>query len=358
MASIHFSPNQSRKSPWRVLFRLPTGKQSSKRFRSHEEALVFLAQVSVDPKIPSRLTLNDWLDEWEQGYKGQWAYSTALQRHSLIKLHVRPSIGLERLLELRRGTLVAWRADLLSRGVTPKTINAVVRVLSSALSTAVDHDLIPANPILGLKSMPTVPANRNPVPLEDVEKIRMVLDPRDRALVSVLAYSGLRPSEALALEADDIIGGKALMVRKAIGKDGKIKQTKTKSVRSVPVPLPTDLDGLPSHGLLFPGTKGNLLNWNNWTARVFRPAAKVHLLNVVPYELRHTAASLMIAAGNPVTQVAYWLGHAKPSMTLDVYSHLFAQAQILPGESLHDAIFKARFRVMGLNPALTFVVEI
>ncbi|WP_297452467.1 tyrosine-type recombinase/integrase [uncultured Corynebacterium sp.] len=44
---------------------------------------------------------------------------------------------------------------------------------------------------------------------------------------------------------------------------------------------------------------------------------------MVRHDLRHTAASLLISAGANVLQVQRQLGHAKPSITLDTYSHLF-----------------------------------
>ncbi|SDY90088.1 Phage integrase family protein [Modestobacter sp. DSM 44400] len=62
----------------------------------------------------------------------------------------------------------------------------------------------------------------------------------------------------------------------------------------------------------------------NWRRRVFDPALKVAGLGeLTPHELRHTAASLAIAAGANVKAVQRMLGHASAAMTLDVYSGLF-----------------------------------
>lgn len=75
--------------------------------------------------------------------------------------------------------------------------------------------------------------------------------------------------------------------------------------------------------LVFPSTFGSLLSGNNLlrvlyvlTKRAGVPAIRFH-------DLRHTAASLMINSGLNVRVVATVLGHANPSITLDVYSHLF-----------------------------------
>lgn len=45
--------------------------------------------------------------------------------------------------------------------------------------------------------------------------------------------------------------------------------------------------------------------------------------SITPHDLRHTAASLAISAGANVKAVQRMLGHAKASMTLDVYADLF-----------------------------------
>jgi integrase len=45
--------------------------------------------------------------------------------------------------------------------------------------------------------------------------------------------------------------------------------------------------------------------------------------SITPHDLRHTAASLAVSAGANVKAVQRMLGHAKASMTLDVYTDLF-----------------------------------
>jgi integrase len=72
-----------------------------------------------------------------------------------------------------------------------------------------------------------------------------------------------------------------------------------------------------------------LLRNSNWRARVFGPAVALcrkaddTFPTITPHDLRHTAASLAISAGANVKAVQRMLGHAKASMTLDVYADLF-----------------------------------
>jgi integrase len=72
-----------------------------------------------------------------------------------------------------------------------------------------------------------------------------------------------------------------------------------------------------------------VLRNSNWRARVFAPAVKAcqkaddTFPAIAPHDLRHTAASLAVSAGANVKALQRMLGHARASMTLDVYADLF-----------------------------------
>jgi integrase len=81
--------------------------------------------------------------------------------------------------------------------------------------------------------------------------------------------------------------------------------------------------------LVFTDMRGGVLRNSNWRARVFEPTVrKCHksdesFPSITPHDLRHTAASLAVSARANVKAVQRMLGHAKASMTLDVYADLF-----------------------------------
>jgi integrase len=56
------------------------------------------------------------------------------------------------------------------------------------------------------------------------------------------------------------------------------------------------------------------------------------------YDLRHTTASLLIAAGEPVTAVSERLGHGSPAVTLAVYSHALPGQQARAAEVIERAL--------------------
>ena len=181
--------------------------------------------------------------------------------------------------------------------------------------------------------------------------IRILDEPRDATLVSVLAYSGVRPwSEAIALTWDDV-GERAL----------RIYAPKTRRGRSVGLlgPLRAGLaawrlaSGRPAGRVPVFGTWG-AHNPRNWRRRVWRRALERVRLNpsTPPYALRHSFASLLIAEGRTAVEVAQQLGHA-PTMTLDTYAHLFAEFE--PGARVpaEERIRPAREAVFSTSPAHT-----
>jgi integrase len=105
--------------------------------------------------------------------------------------------------------------------------------------------------------------------------------------------------------------------------------------RSVPFPaalgdeLAALMVGKDRDALVFTDQRGGVLRNSNWRARVFAPAVTVcekadeSFPVITPNDLRHTAASLAISAGANVKALQRMLGHAKASMTLDVYADLF-----------------------------------
>ena len=90
---------------------------------------------------------------------------------------------------------------------------------------------------------------------------------------------------------------------------------------------------------MFTAPNGGPLRNTNFRSRVFAPAAaSVGLAGLTPHDLRHTAASLAVAAGANVKAVQRMLGHASASMTLDVYAGLFGDDLDAVANRLDEAV--------------------
>ena len=87
--------------------------------------------------------------------------------------------------------------------------------------------------------------------------------------------------------------------------------------------------GWEDHGLVFPDAIGRPQHASNFHRSSWRPVRDAAALakGFTFHDLRHTAASLALANGVPVATVAEMLGHAKPSITLAIYTHAIPGSQ-------------------------------
>lgn len=266
-------------------------------------------------------------------------------RRDVVRRDIRPWLGRERLEDLSRARLLEWRSELVARGATAGVVNAARRVLSAALSAAVEEGLLQANACRGIRPLPTRRPDRRPIPVGEVERIRAAMPTaRDRLIVSLLAYGGLRPGEVLGLRWMDV-QGHTLHVHQALGEAG-MKRTKSGATRTVMI-RPAVADDLAvlerGSGLVVRSPGGGPVVWRSWVRGVWGQARGPDA-DWVPYEGRHTCASLLIASRMDIMQVQAWLGHASARMTLDAYAHLLAEASYAEAIDIDHLVGTARQR--------------
>lgn len=204
------------------------------------------------------------------------------------------------------------------------------------------------------------------IPAAHVEAIRAALpEHRDRIVVSLLAYAGLRPGELCALTWGDITEH-GITIDKAYANQ-KIKTPKRSSSRRVVPIIPTLAADLTAWRAVYETLTGRhlerdapitppdrddigekYLNWGWWRAKRWQPTNRTathHNRRIPiykPYWMRHTYASLLIHEGRPITQVAAWLGHASTTTTLKHYAHLIDEAALAPNQTMDTVIQDAR----------------
>ncbi|MBT1167005.1 tyrosine-type recombinase/integrase [Bifidobacterium simiarum] len=165
-----------------------------------------------------------------------------------------------------------------------------------------------------------------------------LFDARDAAMIRFMAYVGTRPGETYAMRVGDVdFDGLRVNVVRSLTKDSggnwMIGGTKTGRPRKVALPafladeLKRLVKGRDAGEYLFPARGGGFLRPENWRGRVFDRAVRLAGLDGVeglrPHSLRHTFASLAIAAGCDVRTLAAALGHADVTMTLNEYAGLW-----------------------------------
>ena len=172
---------------------------------------------------------------------------------------------------------------------------------------------------------------------------------RDVVLLGLLAYAGLRPGEAIALTWGSV--GRVLVIDRSYS-DAELKLTKTNRRRTVEVVAPL-ADNLALHrsvgagadDLVCPSEVGGPLDLSNWRTRVWDLGRERAGVRAVPYDGRHTFASLLIHEGRPLPYVTAAMGHASAVTTLNHCAHVFDEARLAPAESMVGAIRAARAQI-------------
>jgi len=234
---------------WEVRWR-EGGRRYGRTFDVRADAVAFRLEIRrrqqlggfVTPELD--VTLAEFVGEWwELHVVPNLAPHTQVGYARLLTKHLLPELGGTRF----RGPNTA-RSQPLARGeASTRSGRAdrpqVARGASVVLRLAVEEERVDANSVDKIRKPSQLPRRSvDPIPPLMIERLRGELALRDATLVSVLAYAGLRPGEALGLRWRDI-GQRRLAIDRAVA-FGEIKSTKTGRTRSVNLlePLADDLE--------------------------------------------------------------------------------------------------------------------
>jgi integrase len=341
-------------SRYEVRLRGVDGKERSRTFRTKKEAERYeRAQQGaidqgqwVDPRS-GRVTLATWAAEWQRTVvhlrpTTQRIYDANLRNHIL------PVLGEVELAKLTPSMLRAWVAGLMTKEgghgqiLSPGSVAQVYRTLNRVLAAAVDNESLARNPLRGVRPPRVESEPMRFLSHDEVATLATVIDPRYRALVLVAAYSGLRAGELIGLRRKhvDLLHRTITVVEQVQYIGGRMLASVPKSSagrRQVAIPRLV-VSALTEHfgrysdpgpeGLVFPAPEGGYLRLENFRKRAWTPATAA--ADVAPlrlHDLRHTCASLAIAAGADVKVLQRMMGHASAALTLDRYGHL------MPGQA-------------------------
>src|SRR5215208_761237 len=229
----------SRYSVWRVRWYDERGAERSKTFdklgdaRAYEGKLRMLKRTGALADLDAGSEpLAEFVEEWWRVHAGPNLERATLRAYATLwNGHALPRLGAIPLRELTPQTIAHFRADLEQAGVGVEAIRKTMTMLQGVLQRAVEWGRVPSNAVKMTRKPPKQlrPAVEA-IPPERIEVMRALLLERgrlrDAALVSVLAYAGLRPQEALALEWRHV-RERTLLVERALS-DGELKVLKNR----------------------------------------------------------------------------------------------------------------------------------
>lgn len=309
---------------------------------------------------PSKATLGEFLGRWERDWAAMNVSPKTLERYrELLKVHICPHLGALPVQKLQPAHLAELYGKLLREGrqargeeavvgLSPRTVGHVHRVLHKALNVAVEWGVVHRN-VASATTPPKVVDAEMEILSED--QARLILQElRGRALYMIALLgltTGMRRGELLALRWRDVdFDGGKLRIEQSLEqtKSGlRFKEPKTRHGRrsvglaaSVVAELRTHwkeqlelrlrlgMGKIPDDGLVLGRWDGKPRSPNSTSKEWTRALAELKLPTVSLHALRHTHASQLIASGMDVLTISRRLGHAKPTITLGVYGHLFS----------------------------------
>jgi len=327
-----------------------------KGFAMEREARAWVAEqlVFADRGVPgSPGTFGELLDAWLGSKHGLKPTARASYRRH-IDLHL-ASLADRDSAKITSADLLALYGKLRHDGLSGSTVRSVHATVRACFNWSVRHNKLVRNAAANVAAEDLPARNRLEMTAWSGSEVNRILEAASeelRPLFSVMARTGIRRGEALALRWEDVsFEARTLTISRSIvprpGGGLDLLEPKTKQSRRTVDAPPSVLETLGevrhvqtrerlvsglrpgSFGdLIFTGDDGVTPISPGVASRQFQRA--VRRSKVRPgrlHDLRHTFASMALQAGVPVIVVSRALGHAQPSTTLNIYGHL------LPGAS-------------------------
>lgn len=342
------------KTGWKAVFTVSTNPRvtrSKQPFRSKADALAWLSQQRAErdaataAPAQSDMLLAEWVETWLGEIQRDQSTATFQAYEHHARGFLIPALGRYPLTEIRPMAVRNMLADLEGEYAGRSTLQEVYKIARICFEAAKQMELILRNPVDQV-SRPKY--SRKDIRPFSLDQIRAIIDAstgdRLHALFVVAFSLGLRQGELYALEWGDIDWHRGTMriERQAVSNRGKIelKPPKTKAGRRtleladfVVAALRSRqaaamAEGLAACPLVFPAPKGGHINRSSFAVRSWKPILKACGIDERGmHHTRHSFATHALLAGCPLHVVSAILGHATPSITLNIYSHLIDTAQ-------------------------------
>jgi integrase len=283
---------------------------------------------------------------WLEAKRPRVELATWREYEAHLRIRLLPAFGKLRLRDVTRARVEAYvSSQHAQRLVGVKTINNSLVVLAQVMGLAVEDGIVARNPAIGSRDRPIRLHYEQPrmryLDRNQSEAYLAAASPEYRPLAELLIATGLRIGEAVALAWPDVdTDALTLRISRSRKLDGSVGTPKTDRTRIVHIApdlavvleqhrRATELRDLVHDTrsvLVFATSTGGMLDPSNvrrrWHERTLKAAG---LERIRLHDLRHSAASLAVAAGESVLFVQAQLGHADVRTT-QRYAHADHQA--------------------------------
>lgn len=293
-----------------------------------------------------RVTITQYLANWLETVREKNEEATYVSYKGTVDLYIVPIIGRTKLAKLTPADV----DRMMTAAPTVKTGNYARRVLRIALNRAIKRGEVYRNAAALTDNRRTEKHEARFLTLAEAKTLRnRVADDPLEALYTVALALGLRKGEALGLQWRDVDLDTAQLTvhqqiqRSRVTKGLVAKETKNHQIRTLDMPA-FAVAALRRHrtrqwearlrvgarwqetDYVFTTSIGTPIDASNLTTKFHAMLDKAELPRLRWHELRHSAASLMLAQGASMQEVQAMMGHSQISVTMDYYAHLMPGA--------------------------------
>jgi len=259
---------------------------------------------------------------------------------SILNTHLLPEFGKRAMREITPANIRAFQSRLAAEKVngervrSESRVNTIMQPLRTICATALLDGVIEADPCVRVKRLKEPPVKVDPLSKEELELALRHVDAHYRPFFTCLAYTGARPSELQALRWTDLDWHRnEFQINKARvrGNEGKTKTPAGNRVVPMLPQVQSSLRELQERTVVhaqyvFLNKRGKPIDkhMDEVWARALRKAGMRHRPS---YQLRHTFASLCLAAGVQPAYIAGLMGHGKDLQTFYEHYARFIQAE-------------------------------
>lgn len=317
---------------------------------------------------PSKMTVGEWLDIWQQDYLGSVKPRTLDSYRTTVETHLKPAFGSVRLDALATHDIQRFYNSLQKgqgpkQPLSPKTIRNVHGVLHKALQQAMELGYLRHNPATACKLPRVEKAEIKPLDSDAIEKFLAVAKGHPYESVYVVTlFTGMREGEVLGLTWDCVDFEKGVLtINKQLQKERKgtgayhLVSPKNGKGRWI-TPAQTVMDVLRAQqrkqaewkqlaggawedsGLVFTNQLGHHLSAQTVYLHFKKLATEAGYPNARFHDLRHSYAVVALQSGDDIKTVQENLGHHTAAFTLDVYGHVTEQMKQASAERMERFI--------------------
>lgn len=289
--------------------------------------------MSIAHRAPATPHFGNFSDEWFDERSATWKRSYQKKVTDIIETHLKPAFENRHVCSISKADILKYRAALAgktegSKVLSGSRINQIMNMLKQIMDEAAERFEFPT-PYRAIKPMRTARSQIDPFSLDEIQKFLNAVDDEWRNYFSVRFFTGMRTSEIDGLKWKYVdFDRREILVRETLVK-GEMDVPKTAgSEREIQMSTRT-FQALQAQwnktgsddGFVFCGSRGKPIHYRNMNNRIWYPTLKrcgLKLRN--PYQTRHTAATLWLAAGESPEWIARQMGHTNTKMLFTVYS--------------------------------------